>query len=84
MAAMKGQIFSVTLARRPTPPKKTRPASTAHTTPETAAGTLKAVCMACAMELDCTMLPMQPSAMMIAIEKKTASGRHFSPMPSVM
>ena len=60
------------------------PDKMAVTTPVTSSGTPKAVCMALEIELDCTMLPMQPRAMMMAIEKKMAIGRHFSPMPLVM
>ena len=84
MAAMAGTIFSVTLASRPIPPKKTKPESTATTTPVIRSGMSKAVFMAIEIELDCTALPMQPRAMMMAMEKKTAIGRNFSPIPLVM
>ena len=81
---MIGTSFSATLARRPRPPKKTSPEMTAVMTPVTASGAPKAVFMACEIEFDCTALPMQPSAMMMAIEKKTARGLNFLPSPCVM
>ena len=81
---MKGTSFSVTLARRATPPKKTRPETMAVKMPVATSGMPKAVFMAIEIEFDCTMLPMQPRAMMMAMEKKTASGRNFSPRPLVM
>ena len=44
----------------------------------------KAVFIAIEIEFDCTALPMQPKATMIAMEKKIAIGRNFSPRPFVM
>ena len=71
--AMRGTIFSVTAAMRPMPPKKTKAPQAAMIRPMTRGGTSKAVLKASAMELDCTMLPMQPRAMMMETEKNTAS-----------
>jgi hypothetical protein len=70
---MMGTTFSVKAAMRPMPPKNTNAASAEMITPMSSGGREKAVWKASAMELDWTMLPMNPSAMMMEMEKKAAS-----------
>ena len=69
---MTGTTFSVNAAIRPTPPRKMKPAITAQITPMTTWGVPNAVLNATLIELACTMLPVKPSAKMIASEKKPA------------
>ena len=64
---------------RPTPPMNTNAAMAATIMPVTMGGTSKAWVNALAMEFDCTMLPMSPSAMITAQEKKIARGLQWSP-----
>ena len=70
--AMMGTIFSVTLAMRWMPPRKTNTATRATSRPTTQEGTPKAVEQVAPMELDCTMQPMKPRARMMATAKKPA------------
>ena len=72
-SAITGTSFSVTDTMRCTPPRKMNPATSATATPTTIFGAPKALYMASLMELDCTILPMNPSARMSAAEKKPAS-----------
>ena len=69
---MKGTSFSVTEAMRCTPPMKMRAATAATMTPMIQPGMPKALVQDSAMELDCTMLPMKPSARVMATAKKPA------------
>ena len=76
---MTGTIFSVVEAIRPRPPKKIKAAKPATKSPVYREGMPKAFWKATAMELDCTMLPMNPRAMMMEMEKKMARGRQCRP-----
>ena len=76
---MTGTIFSVTAARRDTPPMNTVPARMTTIRPMTQVGMPKAVFMVSAMEFDCTMQPMKPSARMMATAKNPA--RNLPPLP---
>ena len=69
---MVGTSFSVTAARRFTPPRKIKPQITTKMIPMIQDGTPKAVWKVEPMELDCTMQPIKPSARMIATAKKPA------------
>ena len=70
---MIGTSVSVTFAIRCIPPTNTNNAISATTTPTAACGTPNAVWKAAAMELDCTALPINPSARMINTAKIPAS-----------
>ena len=76
---MTGTIFSVMDAKRWMLPMNTNPASTAMMMPTIQGSMENAVFMVAAMELDCTMGPMKPRAMMTATAKKPASA--FPPLP---
>ena len=69
---MTGTSFSVTEASRLTPPKKMKAAMTATTMPTASLLTPKALWKASLMELDCTILPIKPSASTMATEKNPA------------
>ena len=69
---MMGTIFSVTEARRCTPPRKMIPQMTTSTIPTIQVGIPKAVLKDSPMELDWTMQPMKPRASTIATAKKPA------------
>ena len=69
---MTGTSFSVTEAMRPTPPRKMNAAISAQAMSTTIGGMPNAVLNAALIELACTMLPVKPSAKMIASEKKPA------------
>ena len=64
------------------PPMKMKPAAMKMPIPVTQDGIPKAWLKASAIEFDCTMLPMKPSAMMIATEKNAARG--LFPRPRLM
>ena len=76
---MTGTIFSVTEASVCRPPMNTTPASTTMMTPMSHTGMENAVFIVLAMELDCTMQPMKPSARMMETEKNPA--RNLPPLP---
>ena len=84
MAAMTGTIFSVTEARRCTPPTKMKPQITTSTMPTIQEGTPKAVWKVEPMELDCTMQPMKPRARMMATAKKPARNLPKPPLNAVV
>ena len=84
MPAMMGTIFSVTAARRCTPPRKMTAQITTSTMPMIQEGTPKAVSMVEPMELDCTMQPMKPSARMMATAKKVARNLPKPPLNAVV
>ena len=67
-----GTTFSVKEAMRLTPPRKMKAAMIATTTPTMRGSTPKALWKASPIEFDCTILPVKPSAKMIASEKKPA------------
>ena len=69
---MIGTSFSVTDAMRLTPPRKMNAAMIAQITPITIGGMPNAVLNDALIELACTMLPVKPSAKMMASEKKPA------------
>ena len=69
---MIGTTFSVTDAIRPTPPRKMNAAMIAQMMPTTIIGAPNAVLNATLIEFACTMLPVKPSAKIIATEKKPA------------
>ena len=81
---MMGTIFSVTEARRCTPPRKITAQMMTRITPDTQVGMLKAVFMVEPMELDCTMQPMKPSASTIATAKKPARNLPKPPLNAVV
>ena len=83
-AAMMGTIFSVTEARRCTPPRKMKPQMATSTTPMIHVGTLKALEKVSPMELDCTMQPKKPSARMMATAKKPARNLPKPPLKAVV
>ena len=79
---MMGTIFSAKLAIRRMPPMKMKPAAMKMPIPVIHGAMPKACEKASAIEFDCTMLPMKPSATMIVTEKKAASG--LLPRPRLM
>ena len=84
MAAMMGTIFSVTEARRCTPPTKMNPQITTSTMPTIQEGTPKAVSKVEPMELDCTIQPIKPSARMMATAKNPARNFPKPPLKAVV
>ena len=84
IAAMMGTTFSVTEARRCTPPRKMNPQMTTSTTPTIQPGTPKAVEKVEPMELDWTMQPMKPRARMMATAKKPARNLPKPPLKAVV
>ena len=84
MAAMTGTIFSVTEARRCTPPRKMMAQMTTSTMPTTQDGTPKAVWNVEPMELDWTMQPMKPRARVMATAKKPARNLPKAPWKAVV
>ena len=82
--AMMGTSFSVTAARRCTPPRKMTAQMTTNTIPMTQAGMPKAVSMVEPMELDWTMQPMKPSARMMDTAKKPAKNFPKPPLNAVV
>ena len=70
---MTGTTFSVTAAILCTPPRKMNAAMAATMTPTTIRFTPNALWNASPIELDCTMLPIKPSARIISTEKTVAS-----------
>ena len=70
-----GTIFSVTEARRLTPPRKMMAQIATRTTPTIQEGIPKAVLKVEPMELDCTMQPKKPRARVMAMAKKPARKR---------
>ena len=70
--AITGTIFSVTEAMRFLPPRKITAAIAATTMPTAMPGTPNAFRNESLMELHCTMLPMKPSASVMATAKKPA------------
>ena len=81
---MMGTIFSVTAAKRDTPPMNTMPARMTTARPMTQVGMPKAVFMVSAMELDCTMQPINPSARMMATAKNPARNLPRPPLKAVV
>ena len=81
---MMGTIFSVTAARRCTPPRKITAQMTARMTPTIQEGMPKAVSKVEPMELDCTMQPMKPRARMMATAKKPARNLPKAPRKAVV
>ena len=81
---MMGTIFSVTAARRCTPPRKMMAQMITSTTPMIQAGMPNAVLKVEPMELDCTMLPIRPSARMMATAKKPARNLPNPPLNAVV
>ncbi len=79
-----GTSFSVTAAKRCTPPRKMMAQMTTRMMPDTQAGMPKAVCMVEPMELDCTMQPMKPRARMMATAKKPARNLPKPPLNAVV
>ena len=77
--AISGTIVSVTFAIRSIPPANTKSAITATTTPIIHCGIPNAVWNDAAIELDCTALPINPSASVISIAKIPA--RTFPNVP---
>ena len=69
---MTGTSFSVTNAMRWMPPRKMSPAMTVTAMPITHVGMPSAFEKVSPMEFDCTMLPMKPSARVMATAKKPA------------
>ena len=84
IAAIMGTSFSVTAARRCTPPRKIMAQMMTSTIPMTQAGTPKAVWKVEPMELDCTMLPMRPRARMMATAKNPARNLPKPPLKAVV
>ena len=84
IAAMMGTTFSVTEARRCTPPRKMKPQMATSTRPTIQDGTPKAVCIVEPMELDCTMQPKKPSASVMAMAKKPARNLPKPPLKAVV
>ena len=82
--AMMGTSFSVTAARRCTPPRKMIAQMITSTIPMTQEGTPKAVSMVEPMELDCTIQPMKPSARMMDTAKKPARNLPKPPLNAVV
>ena len=83
-AAMSGTTFSVTDARRCTPPRKMKAQMTISTMPTTQDGMSNAVSIVAPMELDCTMQPMKPSASVMATAKKPARNLPNFPLKAVV
>ena len=83
-AAMTGTSFSVTEARRCTPPIKITPQMMTSMTPQTHEGIPKAFCMVEPMEFVCTMQPMKPSASITATAKKAARNLPKRPLNAVV
>ena len=81
---MMGTTFSVTEARRCTPPRKITPQITTRMTPMIQEGTPKAVWKVEPMELDWTMQPKKPRARMMAMEKKPARNLPKAPLKAVV
>ena len=81
---MIGTIFSVTAARRCTPPTKMKPQMMTSTTPTIQEGTPKAVWKVEPMELDWTIQPIKPRARMIATAKKAARNLPKAPLKAVV
>ena len=84
MTAMIGTIFSVTEAMRLTPPKKMKPPATTMIRPMTQVGMPNAVLQVDAIELDCTMQPMMPSASTMATAKNPARNLPNLPLNAVL
>ena len=84
MAAIMGTSFSVTAARRCTPPRKMMAQMATSTIPMTQEGMPKAVLKVEPMELDCTMLPIRPRARMMATAKKPARNLPNPPLNAVV
>lgn len=76
---MKGTIFSVTEPMRCIPPMKTKNATAQRTMPIAHPGMPNAVLQTSLIEFDCTIVPMKPSASVIATAKNTA--RNFPNLP---
>ena len=81
---MSGTTFSVTDARRCTPPRKMKAQMTISTMPTTQDGMPNAVSIVAPMELDCTMQPMKPSASVMATAKKPARNLPNLPWKAVV
>ncbi|MNT61980.1 hypothetical protein D3C72_1996630 [compost metagenome] len=77
---MNGTTHSAKRAIFLMPPKITRPASTATTTPVVSLGTPKAPWVASAMELACTAPNTKPKAMIKHTEKIAAAQGAFRPL----
>ena len=84
IAAMMGTTFSVTEARRCTPPRKMNAQMATRTIPTIQEGMPKAVCIVEPMELDCTMQPKKPSASVMATAKKPARNLPKPPLKAVV
>ena len=82
--AITGTTFSVTAARRWTPPRKIAPQMRTSATPTTQPGTWKAVSKVELMELDCTIQPKKPRARIMATEKKPARNLPKEPWNAVV
>ena len=82
-AAMTGTNFSVTEARRSTPPMKINPQIITRKIPTIQDGIPNAIWIVDPIELDCTMQPKNPRARIIAIEKKPARNLPNLPLKAV-
>ena len=81
---MIGTSFSVTDARRDTPPTKINAQMITNTIPTIQDGTPNAVSIVEPMEFDCTIHPKNPSARIIAIAKKPARNLPRLPLNAVV
>ena len=83
-AAIRGTTFSVTEARRCTPPRKMNAQMATRTRPTTQDWIPKAVSIVAPMELDCTIQPIKPSARMMAVAKKPARNLPKRPLKTAV